>query len=220
MQPESVQDHSDWRFLAGRVPELASCSTSPIRPKNSMKTDNPPKGVTARSVSQILIFPPPKSGLNSCQSFCFCTTLSLINAWNRMRLSYHTPTSDFRLKNQEENGAGKICYCPIRRISHEYASHRNYSRSAGFRLHNHPVGRRTTNDVRWIGSLIVSEKAAKPMWYWPCSKFLERDANACHTLQGKLGSPDIYGFNRRVPRGSGSPRTQKLSRGIHMAVDP
>jgi hypothetical protein len=123
-----------------------------------MKTDNPPKGVTARSVSQILIFPPPKSGLNSCQSFCFCTTFSLINAWNRMRLSYHTPTSDFRLKNQEENGAGKICYCPVRRISHEYASHRNYSRSAGFRLHNHPVGRRTTNDVRWIGSLIVSEK--------------------------------------------------------------
>ena len=50
--------------------DCASCSTSPIRPKNSMKTDNPPKGVTARRVSQILIFPPPKSGLDSCQSFC------------------------------------------------------------------------------------------------------------------------------------------------------
>ena len=49
---------------------FANCSTKPIRPKNSIKTDNPPKGVTARSVSQILIFPPPKSGLNSCQSFC------------------------------------------------------------------------------------------------------------------------------------------------------
>ncbi|MBV8970147.1 MAG: hypothetical protein JO331_13960 [Verrucomicrobia bacterium] len=39
---------------------FASCSTGPIRPKNSIKTANPPKGVTARSVSQILIFPPPK----------------------------------------------------------------------------------------------------------------------------------------------------------------
>jgi len=35
-----------------------------------IKTDRPPKGVTAPNVSQSLIFPPPKSGLNSCQSFC------------------------------------------------------------------------------------------------------------------------------------------------------
>jgi hypothetical protein len=31
-----------------------------MRPKNSIKTDKPPKGVTARRVSQILIFSPPK----------------------------------------------------------------------------------------------------------------------------------------------------------------
>src|SRR5258708_29940246 len=70
-----------------------------------MKTDKPPKGVTARRVSQILIFPPPKSGLNSFQSFCsgardesFITTYSLINAWNRTRLLLIRRTSDFRLK--------------------------------------------------------------------------------------------------------------------------
>src|SRR5215510_10402238 len=34
-----------------------------MRPKNSIKTDKPPKGVTARRVSQILIFPPPKKRL-------------------------------------------------------------------------------------------------------------------------------------------------------------
>ena len=44
--------------------------SKPIRLRNSINTDDPPKGVTARSVSQILIFPLPKRGLNSCQSFC------------------------------------------------------------------------------------------------------------------------------------------------------
>src|SRR5260221_11972055 len=70
-----------------------------------MKTDKPPKGVTARRVSQILIFPPPKIGLNSFQSFCsgardesFITTYSLINAWNRTRLLLIRRTSDFRFK--------------------------------------------------------------------------------------------------------------------------
>src|SRR5258708_22505554 len=76
-----------------------------------MKTDKPPKGVTARRVSQILIFPPPKSGLNSFQSFCsgardesFITTYSLINAWNRTRLLLIRRTSDFRLNKPPRPG--------------------------------------------------------------------------------------------------------------------
>ena len=104
----------------------------------------------------------------------------------------------FRLKNQEENGAGKICYCPIRRISHEYASHRNYSRSAGFRLHNHPVGRRTTNDVRWIGSLIVSEKQQSQCGIglvlnsWNATQMLVTLSRACWEARIYTDSIDVF----------------------------
>src|ERR1700751_5222982 len=75
-----------------------------MRPTNSMNTDKPPKGVTARKVSHSLIFPPPNNGLNSCQSFCssawekcFCTTHSLIAAWNRTSLLLDHSTSVFGL---------------------------------------------------------------------------------------------------------------------------
>jgi hypothetical protein len=59
-----------------------------------MNTDKPPKGVTARKVSHSLIFPPPNSGLNSFQSFCF-RRLS--------KMFFHNSFSHCRLEQNESS---------------------------------------------------------------------------------------------------------------------
>jgi hypothetical protein len=74
-------------------------------PKKFDQNRQAPKGSHCTQGVADFDLPTPKSGLNSCQSFCsgtskecFCTTHSLISAWNRTRLIYLGLNSDFGLK--------------------------------------------------------------------------------------------------------------------------